>query len=139
MGKPSGSYHTDSIIRFLYLAANLQKLCADGFQMLGNYIFNSNIALCHRCSEHERTSLNLVRNNRILRAVQLFHTLDTDNIRSCALDIRTHAVQKVCKVNDMRLFCRIFDNRLSFCHNGSHHNVNRRAYCHHIHIDMAAL
>ena len=37
----------------------------------------------------------------------------------------------------MRLFCRILQNSLAFCHSCCHHNVDSRTYRNHIQIDMA--
>lgn len=37
-------------------------------------------------------SLYLIRDNRILCLMQLLHTNNTDDIRSCTTDIRTHTV-----------------------------------------------
>ena len=84
--------------------------------------------MCRCCSHHKRACLNLIRNNGIFRAMQLLHAFDTDHICTCALDIGTHAVQKIGKINDMRFLCRILDNGLTFCHHSSHHDIDGSAY-----------
>ena len=92
MGQWLGRYHTDCIIRLFDLTANLDQLCTDGLQMLRNDILDCHITLCGCCCKHECTGLNLIRNHGIFCLVKLFHTADTDDIRSCALNIGSHAV-----------------------------------------------
>ncbi len=132
-------HHAHGVVRLLDLTANLQKLCTDGLQMLRNYVFYRHVALRYRRRKHKGACLDLVRNNAILRPVQLRHALDTDHIRTRALDIRAHAVQKVRQINDMRLLRRILNHGGTLRHHCRHHHVHGRTHSHHIHIDMVPL
>ena len=68
----------------------------------------------------------------------MLNAADLNNIRTCASDIRTHRVQKVCKVNDMRLLSGIFDNRQALCLNGGEHEIDSCTDGNHIEIDKTA-
>ena len=60
--------------------------------MLRYHILYGNVTAGNRRSAHKGARLDLVRNNGILRAVKLSYTLDTDGIRTGALDIGSHTV-----------------------------------------------
>ena len=107
--------------------------------MFRNYIFDQNIAACCRCSEHIGSCLDHIRHNRIICTVQHLHTSDTDHIRTGTLDIGTHAVQEVCCIYNVWLFCRIFNNGISFCHRCCHHNINGCTYRYSIHENMSSM
>ena len=98
-----GCHHADTVIRLLYFTADLQQLRRNGLQMLGNHIFHRDIALGHRCREHKCARLDLVGDHGILGTVQMGHTFDTDHIRTGALDVGSHTVQKVRQVYHMGL------------------------------------
>ena len=104
--------------------------------MLGNYVFHHNVS--HSCSgsAHKCSCLNLVRNNRIACTMKLFHSTDTDNIRTCAFNISTHTVQEVRHIYYMGLSCRIFNGGISLSHGCCHHNVNGSSYRNHIQENM---
>ena len=85
-------YHADRVVGFFHFAPNLQQFRADGFQMLGNYILDGNIPFGNSRGKHKRTGFNLIRNNSVFRPVQPGYALDTDHIRTGALDIGSHAV-----------------------------------------------
>ena len=106
--------------------------------MLRDNILDCNITLCCHGSAHKCSRLNLIRDNRILCAMQLMHAADTDNIRTCALNIGAHAVKEVCHVNNMRLFRRIFKNCIALSQSCRHHHVDCRTNCHNIKINMRA-
>ena len=106
--------------------------------MLRNHIEYCHVALCHGCSKHKGTCLNLIRNNRILRPVKSAYTFDLDHIRTCASDISSHAVQEVGNIYYMRLFCHIFKNRHTLCHRSCHHHIDRSSYADNVKINMAS-
>ena len=104
--------------------------------MLGDDIFYHHIALGCRCRKHEGTGLDLIGDDGILRLMELWHTLDTDHIGACALDVGAHGVQKVRQINNVWLFGGIDDNRLALGLDSRHHDVCRGAYRHNVHIDL---
>lgn len=61
-----------------------------------------------RCSEHICSCLDHIRHNRIICTVQHLHTSDTDHTVPGTLDIGTHAVQEVCCIYNVWLFCLHF-------------------------------
>ena len=64
------------------------------------------------------------------------YTANLDHVRTCSTNVRSHTVQEVCHINNMRLFCHILKDRKSFCHRCCHHNVNRSSYAYHIKINV---
>ena len=131
------SNHPHGIVKLNNLTADLRELCGDCLQVLGDHIAYHHISPGCRCRTHKGARLDLVRDNGILRAVQMIHSPDTDGIRACSLDVCTHAVQKVSYIYNMRLLGRIFKDCLSLCQGSCHHNINGSAYRNHIKIDMA--
>ena len=71
--------------------------------------------------------------------MKLLNTTDTDHIRTGTLDIRTHAVQEVRHINNMRLPCSILNDRTTSRHRSSHHNINRSTNRNHIQENVAAM
>ena len=70
--------------------------------------------------------------------MQALHPADPDNICTGALDLGTHTVQEVRKVNDMRLFGRVVDEGLALRFHSCQHNVHRGADGNHIEENVAA-
>ena len=130
---------TNRIIKLLNLTPDLLKLRSRSLQMLRNNITDRNITTRSRSSKHKSTCLNLIRNNRILCTVKLLNTTDTDHIRTSTLNIRTHTVQEIGHVNNMRLPCSILNNGTAGCHRSSHHNINRSTNRNHIQENVAAM
>ena len=66
---------------------------SDSFaEMLRNHVFDRHIAVCRSGSKHKRAGFDLIRDDRIFRLMQSLYTTDPDHIRTCALDIGSHAV-----------------------------------------------
>ena len=78
--------------------------------MLWNKVFHKHVAACCRRSNHKSTCLNLVGNDGISSTLELVHACNPDCVCSRTLNLSTHSVQKVCEVNNVRLFSRIFYN-----------------------------
>ena len=66
------------------------------------------------------------------------YAADTDDVRTCSLDIRAHAVQEVRHVYHMGLLGRVLNDGISFRHSGRHHNVDGGSHGNHIQINMAS-
>ena len=130
---------TNRIIKLLNLTPDLLKLSRSSLKMLRNNITNSNITTSSRSSKQKRTSLNLVRNDRILRTMKRLNTTDTDHIRTGTLDIRPHTVQEIRHINNMRLPRSILNDRTASRHRSSHHNINSSTNRNHIQENMAAM
>ena len=106
--------------------------------MLRNQVFHTDIAPRNCRREHEGACLNLIRDNRIGGAVKPRHTDNADHIGACALDIRAHAVQKVCDVHNVRFLCRILEYGSSLRECRCHHHIDGCADRDNIEKDMLA-
>ena len=106
--------------------------------MLRDHIQYGNVSLCRCRRKHKGSGFDLIRNDRILTLMECFHSADLDHIGSGSADIRSHTVQKVRHIHDMRLFRHIFHDRHTVCHCRSHHHVDRRADTDHVKIQMCA-
>ena len=63
--------------------------------------------------------------------------MDFDYVRSGASDVRTHCVEEVCKVNDMRFFCGVFDDCKPSRLNCGEHDIDCCADGNLVHINKA--
>ena len=111
----------------------------DGLQMLRQSVFYEHVAAGHGRADHKGARFNSVGNNRMRRASQLLDAFDADDIRAGTADIGTHAVQIGRQVNDFRLFCRVFQDGLSFGQRSGHENVFRRADAGEIEVNLRPL
>ena len=84
------------------------------------------------------TCLYLVGNNGICAAAKLFNTAYSYNIGTRAHNVRAHPVKEVCKVNDMRLSCGIFQNSKTRSHSRRQHNIYSTANSNPVKIDRSA-
>ena len=130
--------HTHTVIVLFHFRTNFNKFRCDSFQMLGNDIADINISACRCCRDHIRSGFDLIRNDRIFTSMQTFYPANTNRVSTGTFDIGSHAVQEVGNIYDMRLFCRILDNCLSFCHTRRHHNIDCRTYTWTIQINMTS-
>src|SRR5207248_11732581 len=77
----------------------------------------------HRPGDEECACFNSIWNNVVLRAVQLAHSFDDDPACASTFNLRSHFVEKIGQIADLRLLCRAFDNGRAFGKNGRHHDV----------------
>ena len=104
--------------------------------MLWNHITDRHIASGSRRRKHKGSGLDLIRNYRILRSVEPLYTADLDHIRSCPADIRSHTVQEIRHVYNMRLLGNILQNGQPLSHSSRHHHIDRCPDTYHIKINM---
>ena len=107
--------------------------------MLGNNILNENLSACTGDSRQVGPGFYLVGNDGIKSAVHSLHAVYLDNAGTCALNICTHGVQEVCKVNDMRFFSSVFYNGFALGLYGSKHNIHGCANRHNVEINIGTL
>ena len=118
------SCDTHSIIIFNNLCTCFNQLRTDRLKVFWNDIFNQHISAAGSSSDHISSCFYLVGDNGICAAVKLFCTSDFNNIRACTADIRPHRVKEIRKVNNVRLFCGILNNRKSSCKHCCKHNID---------------
>ncbi len=101
------------IVKLGDLNAHLTQLCGDALQMTRNNILHQNrtAAGCNGC--HEGARLDLIRNDGVTAAVQALYTADLDHIGAGALNIRTHCIQEVRQIDNVRLLRAVLHNRLT--------------------------
>ena len=131
--------YTNGIIKFFYFTSNFFQLGCGSFQMFRNNILYGNISTCCCCCKHEGSCFNLIRNDRILCAVKLLYTFNTDHISTCALNVRTHAVQEIGNVYNMGLSGCVLNNGTSGSQGSSHHNIDRCTNRYNIQKNMTAM
>ena len=70
--------------------------------------------------------------------MQLSHALDTDDIRTGALDVGPHTIQEVGHINHVGFLRHVLNRGLSLRQRRRHHNIDSRAHGNLIQINMAA-
>ena len=86
---------------------------------------------------HERPCFYTVRNDGMVCTVQGLDAFDAHCVRTGAFDVSAHFIDVVRKVNDFRLFCRIFDDRYAICKCSSRHDVLCCADTREIEVDFS--
>ena len=114
------------------------KLGAYSLKMRGYYVVYNNIAPCGGGGYHVCSGLYLVRYYGICAAVQLPAAVYPYNVGTGALHLRAHHVQKVCRVNNMRLLGGVRYYRAPLSAYGSKHYVYRCAYGYYVKIYLRA-
>ena len=113
-----------SVIALDDLGSGLHQLCGDRFHMRRDDVLDHHVTARRSRRDHIGSRLDLIRDDRIGTSVQFLSALDTDNIRSGALDGGSHHVQEVCDIDNMRLLRHVLKNSLSFCAGGRKHHVD---------------
>ena len=99
-------------------------------------VIEYDVAPGRRSRNHIGARFDLVGNDSIIAAVQVLPALNTDDVRACAADIRTHGIQKICNVNDVGFPCGIIYNRPAFGTAGGEHDIYRCTDACNIEIDI---
>ena len=106
--------------------------------MLTNGIFDEDIAARHRRCNHIRSSLDTVWNDRIRCRRKARHTVDLNTVCSCATNVCSHDIEIVRKIHNLRLKCRILEDRLPLSTGCRHHHIFRGTYTRKVKIDACA-
>ena len=83
---------------------------------------------------HIGTGLDLVGDDAVGAAGELFHAADADGVGARALDIRAHGVQEVGKVHNMGLLGGVFNGGGAVGQSRGHHDVHGGTYADHVQI-----
>ena len=119
-------FNNDGVIKLLYDHTHFLELCRDAFHMLGYYVLYTDFSAGCGNSRHKCSCFYHIGNYCIRTTVERFHTGYFYNTRSRTRYLCTAGVEKVCKVNDVRLSRRVFDYGFSRCRDSRYHHVNRR-------------
>ena len=91
--------------------------------MLERRPFDRDVATGHRREADERTRLDVVGADRILRTVQRLHAFDFEDVGPDTLDSRTHQVQQMTEILDVGLRRRIANSGVAFGADCGHDRV----------------
>ena len=107
--------------------------------MLADRILDKDIAARHCRRDHIRPRLNAVGDDGVIRSHEPGHTVDLDAVRARAADVCSHDVQIIREIDNLRLKCRILEDRLSLGTGCRHHHILRRTDTREIEIDPSPL
>ena len=106
--------------------------------MLGYYGVDPDFSVRCRRGNHVGACLNHVGNDGIRAAVQLLDAADLDDRRARSRDVCTAGVEKVCKVNDVRLLGGVVKHRGALCKHRCKHQIDRSADRRDVKVDGVA-
>ena len=132
----AGTGYPHSIIKFFHSDPCTAQLCRDGLQMLGGDVLDEDIAAGGSRRHHVAAGLDLVRDDAVGAAVQLFHTAHLDHIGAGTAHVGTAHVQEVGQVHHMGLLGAVFQNGLTLGHDRREHTVHGSAHADLIKEDM---
>ena len=107
--------------------------------MLGNDVLHQNIAADGCGRSHIGTGFNLIGDNAVIGAMQHIYPTDFNDIGAGAADIRSHGIEEVGQIDNMRFFGHIFQHRHAAGLYCRQHYINGSAHRDLIEVDMGAL
>ncbi len=116
--------------------ARLDQLLRDGLQVLRDDVPDQDVALGGGGGDHIGAGLDLIRDDRVIRAVELLYAVDLDHVGAGAVDVRAEGVEKVREIDDMRFLRHIFEDRQALGFYGGEHDVDGRADGDDVEIDV---
>ncbi len=116
----------------------LTKLGDDRLQMRRYDVRNSERPASDCRSQHKSPSLNSVWDNGMFGSMQTCDSLDFDGVSACALDLRSHFVQEVRKVDNLRLLSCVFDKSRALGQNSRHHDILSRTHARKVKVNRVA-
>ena len=95
----------------------------DDAKVLVTDMLDGDVAASHGCHTNERTYLNHVGKNRVVSAMQFRYALDSQQVRTDARNFRTHSVEHMAELLDVRFTSRIVDGGGALGKYGCHDDV----------------
>ena len=92
-------------------------------QMVGNTVGYTNGTSGNSAGKEIAPSFNAVRNDGMVRPMQMLNTGNTNHSGTCTTYIGPHRIEEVCQVNNFRFFRCVFNHRHTFCKACCHHQV----------------
>ena len=112
----------------LQLDAQAAERVRNNAQVIVRHVFDGEAALADGGHADKRAHLNHVRQNFVQGAVQRLHAMDAQQVGAHAVDIRTHAVEHLAKLLQVRLAGGVVDGGGAFGQHGGHHDVGRTGH-----------
>ena len=100
--------------------------------MLWSHVLNCDVSAGSRRGYHISTGFNLIRNYRICSPVHFAHAANFYHVCTRAPDVRSHGIEEIGKIDDMRFLCRVLDDCESLGSYGGKHYIDSRAHRHHV-------
>ena len=108
-----------------HLHAALAKLLEHGLHVIGPRAFQCYLTLCRHAGNRVSGRFNAIRNHLMFCPTQFLHAGNGQGWRSDAVNLRTHAAEKIGEVHDFRFAGRLLDDGDAFGQSGRHHGVGR--------------
>ena len=116
--------HQQGVVVFLHRHTHLHQLGTDTVHVLGDDVFQQELAAGGSHCRHVGAGLDLVGNDAVGTAAETLHAADLDGVGAGALDVRAHGVQEVGQIHDVRLLGSIFDGGDAVSQRSGHHDVH---------------
>ena len=106
--------------------------------MIRYCVHDVNRSLGYGCCKHKGSRLNAIRNHCMIGSAQFAHTFDFYGICACPLDLCSHLVEEIGKIDNFRLLCSVFKICGSFSQHSRHHDIFRSTYARKVQINSVS-
>ena len=89
--------------------------------------FDIDIAFRDSGGRHESASFNVVADDGVFGAAEMFHAVNGEHGRADALNVRAHCIEEPRQIADVRFARCAADNGCPLCQRRRHHHVRCRA------------
>ena len=107
--------------------------------MLGDHVADQDFSPGGRGGDHIGARLDLIGDDGVSAAVELFHAVDLDGIGTCAAHVGAHGVEEVCQIHDMGLSGGVLDDGPAGGQDRGDHDVHGCAHGDLVQIDPGAV
>src|SRR5690606_5838168 len=111
------------ITLYLKVDSKLPEFFGNDSQMVHTSILNSDVASRHSRQTNERSHLDHIRQHFMRCACEITHSFNGEQIAGNAADLRTHAIEHIAKLLDVRLAGSVVNFRGAICHHRTHDDV----------------
>ena len=118
-------WNVDVVAHTLHLDAQSGEHLRDDAEVFVRHVLDGHVASRHGCHADEAAHLNHVGQDGVLSAVEPFHSLDGEEVGRDAGDFRSHAVEHLAQLLDVRFAGRVVDGGGAWCEHARHDDVGR--------------
>ena len=116
------------IATLLHLDSQPTESVRDDTQILERNILDSNFTTGHSSHTNKTTHFNHIRKHCMSTTAQTFHTFNGQQVRSDTRDTRSHGIQHLAQLLQIRFTSSIIDCCLTFRQHGRHNDIGRTGY-----------
>ncbi len=113
----------ETVVEFADGSAGTDEPVEHDLEMFGARVVDLDVALRHHCRHRERAGDDAVWHGGMRRGRQCSDALDLDRRTTGAVDLRTHALQHPCEIDDLGLARGVVDDGGAACEHAGHHQV----------------